>query len=349
MSDPVKEVLKQIQARAGKSSAMLLSEGTSGDIKQVIPTGIEVLDNYVLGIGGLPAGRMVEVFADEGVGKSSLLLQAIAGAQREGGIAVLAETENGLDSARAKVFGCDLDRVILLQPGSIEETMSLFEATLKSLPKGPPHIVGWDSIAATQTQREFEEGLTGKDKVGERAKQLSKACRILCPLAAERQALLFFVNQTRDNIGVMFGNNKTTPGGGAVKFHSSIRIQMFSGKSVKNAKTGEHLGKNVTIMAVKNKLVGPWRKAKVLLNYETGFENRWSTIHHAKEMGKLEARTKTTAAGHKAALEALGWFPAALGDSAPTDESIREFPSLPGDDDYVETDDEPEASDEDAA
>jgi recombination protein RecA len=248
------------------------------------------------------------VYSEEGVGKTSFVLQALAGCQRDGGIAVIAETEQALDSQRAAVFGCDLDRVILLQPGSIEETAKSIEATLFALPhKGPPHLIAWDSIAATPTEREIEEGLEGKEAIGERARALSKACRLLCPLAVKKRTVLLFVNQIREKIGVMFGDNMTTPGGRAVKFHSSIRIQMFSGKSVKEGK--EHLGKTVTFMAAKNKTAVPWRKAQVRLDYATGWDNLWSTVTHAKEKGAIEKSAKAIANTHKEALESLGWEP----------------------------------------
>lgn len=304
--DPVRSVLARIQSQLGASQAMLLSKGSGSDIVDVIPTGIEVLDNYVLGVGGLPAGRMIEVYSEEGAGKTSFALQCIAGAQRDGAITILAETEQALDSERAKVFGCDLDRVILLQPGSIEETLQSIETTLHALPmKGPCALVVWDSIAATPTQAEIDEGLEGKDAMGHRARAMSKACRVLCPLAMKKRTVLLFINQTRDKIGVMFGDTKTTPGGAAVKFHSSVRLQLFSGKSVKEGK--EHLGKSITFLATKNKIARPWGKASVRLDYASGFDNAWSTITHAKDAKILPPQTKVSVKAHVEALEKLGW------------------------------------------
>ena len=308
--DPVKAVLEGILKRAGKGAAQLLSEGADSDIEEVVSSGIEVLDHHVLGIGGWPLGRIVELFASEGDGKTSLLLQTIAGVQREEGVAVLVETEHAIDSSRAAVFGCDLDRVILCQPDTLEESLQTIEATLESFPsskKGdPPFFIGWDSLAATPTKREVEEGLDFKAAMGDRARAMSTAMRTLTRLVTEKRALLMIVNQTRTKLGVMFGPNKTTPGGDALKFHASVRLEMFSGKSVKDGT--DHVGKQVTMMATKTKIGGkPWAKAKVRLYYDTGWCNSWSTINLAKDRKLVEKETRDTDENHAAALKALVW------------------------------------------
>lgn len=309
-ADPVRAVLEGILKRAGKGAAQLLSEGSDSDIEEVVPTGIDVLDHHVLGIGGWPLGRIVELFAAEGDGKTSLLLQSIAGIQREGGVAVLAETEHAIESGRATVFGCDLDRVILSQPDTLEETLQLMEATLESLPKtkkgDPPNIIAWDSLAATPTKREVMEGLDFKAAMGDRAKMMSTAMRTLTRMVAEKRALMMIVNQTRQKLGVMFGPNTTTPGGNALKFHASVRLELFSGKSVKNGV--DHIGKQVTMMVPKTKVGGkPWAKAKVRLYYDTGWSNIWSTINHAKDRKLIEKSATATEKTYLEALAALGW------------------------------------------
>jgi recombination protein RecA len=311
-ADPVKAVLEGILKRAGKGAAQLLSEGADSDIEEVVATGIDVLDHHVLGIGGWPLGRIVELFASEGDGKTSLLLQTIAGVQREGGVAVLVETEHAMDSARAQVFGCDLERVILSQPDTLEEALQTMEAALESLPntkKGdPPNFVGWDSLAATPTKREVTEGLDFKAAMGDRAKMMSTAMRTLTRLVTEKRALLMIVNQTRTKLGVMFGPNKTTPGGDALKFHASVRLEMFSGKSVKDGT--DHVGKQVTMMATKTKVGGkPWAKAKVRLYYDTGWANPWSTINLAKDRKLIEKDARQTDENYASALKALGAWP----------------------------------------
>jgi recombination protein RecA len=307
MKDPVAATLARMQAKLGKSSAMLLSQGADSDVNEVIPTGIEVIDNYMLGVGGLPCGRLVEVYSDEGTGKTSFALQCLAGVQREGGVGILAETEHALDSKRAAAFGCDLERVILMQPDCIEHTTKAIETSLHSLPPKVPALIVWDSIAQTPTLREVEEGLEGDERIGERARELSKACRILAGVVAKKKATLLFVNQIRDKIGVMFGDTTTTPGGKGIKFYATIRIQMFSGKSVKDGKM--HTGKTVTFMTSKNKVHPPWRKVQVRLDYQHGWDNAWSTINHAKDEGLIDKKKTTNVKTHKEALEALQWKP----------------------------------------
>lgn len=309
-SNAVRSVLDGILKRAGKGAAQLLSAGSDSDIEEVVPTGIDVLDHHVFKIGGLPVGRIIELYAGEGVGKSSLLYQCIAGVQREGGVAILDETEYAIESDRATTFGCDIDSVIFSQSECLENALQFLEATLESLPKtkkgDPPFIIGWDSFAATPTKREIEEGLDFKAAMGDRAKMMSTAMRVLTRLTAERRAILAIVNQTRTKLGVMFGPNTTTPGGSALKFHASFRLEMFQGKAVKVGT--KHVGKQVTMMAAKTKIGGaPWAKAKVRLYYDSGWNNMWSTINHAKDMKLIEKSAVENEENYLKALEALGW------------------------------------------
>lgn len=268
-----------------------------------IPTGITVLDRYVLGCGGLPIGRIVEVYSEQSAGKSSFALQCLAAAQRAGGTSVLIETEQALETERASTFGCALEDVVLIQPDHIEGVLEAIESVMKRA-RRKPLLVVWDSVAATPTKREIDEGLTGSVAIGERARVLSAGCRLLTGMAAERSASLLLVNQVRDAIGVMYGDKWTTPGGHAVKFAASIRLQLFSGKSVKDG--ADHIAKAVTFSAVKNRFAPPYRKAKVRLNFATGWDDAWSTLEHAKARGLA----KDSARGAKALAEAqaaLGW------------------------------------------
>jgi recombination protein RecA len=324
--DPVKAVLEGITKRLGKGTAHLLSEGADSDIEEVIPTGIDVLDHHVLGIGGWPVGRIVELFAGEGDGKSSLLFQTIAGVQREGGIAALAETEHAMDSSRAQVFGCNLDNVILAQPDTMEETLQFLEATLESFPRtkkgDPPNFLGWDSFAATPTKKEIEEGLDFKAAMGDRAKMMSTAMRVLTQLTTERRALFMIVNQTRADIG-KWGGGKTTPGGSALKFHASVRLELFSGKSVKVGT--DHVGKQVTMMAAKTKIGGkPWAKAKVRLYYDTGWSNTWSTVDYAKDRKLIPNNTAATKKAYVDTCEVLKWKPGFAGNSVEAEGDVEE-------------------------
>lgn len=319
-TDAIAAVLKAINA-GFKGAATRLSGGSKSDVTEVIPSGVEVLDKYVLGPGGWPVGRISEVFSQEGGGKTSLLLAALAGAQRVGGIAVMVETETALDSRRAKVFGVDLDRVVLLQPGHLGEALRQIELTLKSIPAGVgPIMIGWDSVAATQSVEEALEGLPEKAAFDKRAKALSEGMRVLGPLVARARAHLMLVNQTRANIGVLFGDKHVTPGGGAIKFHAAARVQLMGGKAFKDP-IGQHLGKDVTVIAVKNKLTRPYRKARVRLNYDTGWDDAWSTLNHAKELKVVDARSRDVAAA-RAALEAVEWHRSASAPIASPGEDV---------------------------
>jgi recombination protein RecA len=300
---PLEAVLAVVREGYGKESARTLGEGARGLVEEVIPFGIAALDHYVCGCGGLPVGRLTELFSEEGGGKSSLTLAALASAQREGGIAILSESEHGLDESRVKVFGVQPDNLGLLQPDYMEQAVLQMEAALNAIPKGVgPNLLAWDSVAATQTKGEYEGGLDGDAVVAERARLLSKACRILLPLASEKRTALLFVNQTREKIGVVFGDRTTTPGGKGVKFAASLRIQLFGGKSIKDGV--QHTGKIITVMGVKNRFAPPYRKVRVRLDYATGFNDVWTTINHAKELGVLPAK----ATGNKAHTRAVEHF-----------------------------------------
>jgi len=306
----MKATLARLQKRVGKSKAKLLSAGSASDILGVIPTGIDILDQYVFGIGGLPIGRIMEVYADEGVGKTSFLCHIMAAVQQLGGITALAETEKKLDSKRAAVFGCDTKKVIYEEPDTIEDTLLWMQEVLHSLPDadpdGPPHFIGWDSLAASQSQGELEEGIAGKgDRPGQRAKQMSKAMRIIPSLAVKKRACLFIINQTRDNIGVLFGDKKVTPGGNALKFAATLRLALYGGKSIKNGE--QHVGKFITFMTAKSQISAPFRKAKVQLYYATGFDNLHATISYAKDMGCVPKAAKYTEETLAEARKALGW------------------------------------------
>ena len=307
--DPVANILAAIHKGFGKASAMRLSGGARSDLREVIPTGIDVLDHYVLGCGGLPVGRMMEVISEEGAGKTSFLLACLAAAQRAGGIAILAETEVSLDTRRASVFGLDPDRVVLLQPGHLDEAVQQQEEAIKAIPAGVgPVVLGWDSVAATPSKEEVEEGLGEASAFDKRAKAISQALRVLCPLAARHRVCLVYVNQIRDKIGVMFGNKTGSPGGHALKFHASIRLQLFSGKAQKDS-ASQHTGKFVTFLSIKNKLAVPFRKASVKLTYATGWDDKWSTLNHAKALGLVDNRAKGEEAWVVARdkLLAVGW------------------------------------------
>jgi recombination protein RecA len=167
----------------------------------------------------------------------------------------------------------------------------------------------WDSIAATPTRAELKEGLIGGEAMGYRARTLSRALRSLTALAARKQTAILLVNQTRTKIGVMFGDPITTPGGDAVKFAASVRLRLYAGKAVKDAAT--HIGREITVKAAKNKLAPPFRKALVRFDFARGWDDDWSTLNYAKELGLVpeRARGEKSLAEARAALDGCGWLP----------------------------------------
>lgn len=287
MSDKaIQDILKAVRRKLGPESARLLEDdGAKSEVTEVVPFHIGPLDHYVIGCGGLPVGRLTELFSEEGAGKTSLLWHALAQCQAEGGVAALIETENGVSRERAATFGVDLSKLILIEPESMEDALAAMELVLSRMPTDgkAPNMLGWDSVAATPTKGEVEEGLTGDLAVGRRALLLSNACRVMKDMLPKARCAGVFVNQVREKIGVLFGDKTTTPGGRAIKFTASLRIQLLGGAAVKDA--SGHVGKDLTVIAVKNRFAPPWRKVRVRLDYHRGWDTDWTTLTHAKTLG----------------------------------------------------------------
>ena len=321
--DLAQAALTIIRKRLGSESINLLRDDLAMKIP-VISTGVEVLDHYVLRCGGLPCGRLVELFSDEGVGKTSLGYTFLAAAQRLGGLAALIDTENSFDPIRAAIFGVNVSDLLIAQPDHLDEVIPQVEALtdiLTSLSDAPAVLV-WDSVAATATKDEYEGGYAATDKMGQRAKLLSKAMRVLGGRVARKNACIVCINQVRDKLGVMFGNKSTTPGGHAIKFHASIRLQLFPGKALKNT-NGEHIGNTVTMMAVKNRFAPPYRKAHIRLDYDKGWNNLWSTISHAKDQKLVPPASKYVKKTYEEAILQLGWHPAGAVEIAELPDAIE--------------------------
>ena len=290
------------------TSVLMRDEDKSSEI-EVLPTGLEVLDHHILRFGGLPVGRILEVYSEEGSGKSTLGYTFLAAAQRAGGIAALMDSEVSFDPDRAALFGVNNEDLLFSQPDHYDDLVAIVEHTISLIGAEKdigPSVIVWDSIAATQTKAEFEGGYLGDDRMMARAAAMSKALRVLPGRVRKARVVLVCINQTRDKPGVMFGDKKTTPGGNALKFHASVRIQLFSGKAGKDA-IGEHISKDVTVMAVKNRFAPPFRKAKLRLNYSKGWDNEWSVINHAKDKKVIPAATKASVKAYREACKALGW------------------------------------------
>lgn len=302
------KMVEAMRAKLGKSAGAAVVEmaaGSISEIKEFIPSGVSVVDHYLLGGGGLHVGRLTELFGDEGVGKSSMCFAFMAGCQRAGGLVGFAETEYALQVDRAVAFGVDPDAVVLTHPETLEDALANAEAFMKSIPDGVgPNLWVLDSIAACKTVAETEAGAGGALRVGEFARRMSHGIKQLCTLAARTRTALLLTNQTRMKIGVAFGNPTTTPGGTAVKFAASVRLQLMGGSAVKVEDVP--VGKDVTIMCVKNKLIPPMHKAKARLLYESGWHEPWTTLTHAKGVGAVGPKSQGMK-GYREALAGLGW------------------------------------------
>lgn len=297
------KILSTIRRAYGSDAAMRLGgAGVRSTSRGAIPTGIDPVDNFVLGTGGFPTGRVVELYADEGAGKTSLALAAVAGAQRMGGLAFIAETEHSLDPLRAKTLGADIDAVVLLQPDTLEEVLGEFEHVMDTLPPEMPAIIMWDSVVATPTAAEVEGGLTDdKTRVAEFARVMGQKFKLLLPKLSRTSCAFVAINQVRYKIGVAFGNPETTPGGSTLKFYATQRVAIRGGQAVKEG--AMQVGKDVLVKAVKNKLIPPFRECRARLDYSKGWDNRWSTINFAKDTGVLPAESRVT---DKVFAEAIG-------------------------------------------
>ncbi len=278
---------------------------TQSDVNEAIPSGIEVLDRVVLGIGGWPVKRVVEVYGDSSAGKTSLMYSALANAQQAGGLAILIETEQSLQVSRAKVFGCDVDEVYLDEPDTFEEVIDGMRQGLAAIPSDTgPNLLAWDSLAMSILKDVKEKGLESKS-VGKKAKHMSEQLPAIAQLARRSRTSMMIVNQTRQKIGLAFGNPTTTPGGEAHKFTASIRLQLWAGKRVK---VGDRVvGMDTTVVCMKNKVALPHRKAKVRLLFETGWDDHWITMNYAKDMKVIEKKARLTETNYQLAREELGW------------------------------------------
>jgi recombination protein RecA len=315
-SDKVRPALRLAAALGKKFGSRVLTvsddQKALAQIHEFIPSGVDVLDNYVIGRGGYPVGRMSEVFGEEGCGKTALAMHSLASVQRVGGIAVLADAEQSFDAERAEAFGIDLDELVLLQPANLEELFEMAKETLRMHnPRNGPMMLAWDSIASTRTKHGLISE-AGVKRVGDVPLLMSEELPKILQLLPAHRAHMMMINQVRAKIGVVFGSNVTTPGGNAPKFYSSLRLQFFGGKAVKV--NDRHVAKIVTVMAVKNRLRAPFAKARVRFDYATGYNNMYSTVEHAKSAGLIKPREdgfkgkgKAGAAAYAEAMDRLGW------------------------------------------
>lgn len=269
------DAIIQIEKQFGKGSVMKLGDRVAVDI-DVIPTGSLTLD-AALGIGGYPKGRIIEIYGPESSGKTTLTLHAIAEIQKQGGRAAFIDAEHAIDPVYAKNLGVNVDELILSQPDSGEQGLAIAETLVKS---DAIDLVVVDSVAALVPQTELD-GEIGDNSVGVQARLMSKALRRLSGLMNRTSCTIIFINQLREKIGVMYGNPETTTGGRALKFYSSVRIEIRRSEAIKNG--SEVIGNKVNIKVVKNKVAPPFKTTSVDIIYGKGIARDGEVIDLAVE------------------------------------------------------------------
>ncbi len=271
----------QIEKQFGKGSIMRLGQKGGVAPIDVIPTGAISID-YALGIGGMPRGRVVEIFGPESSGKTTLALQVIAQAQKPGGMAAFVDAEHALDAAYAQKLGVDLDSLLVSQPDNGEQALEIVEVLIRS---GGVDVVVVDSVAALVPRAEIE-GEMGDAQMGLQARLMSQALRKLTGVVSKSKTCLIFINQLREKIGVMFGNPETTTGGRALKFYASVRVDI---RRIASIKEGDAVvGGRTRVKIVKNKLAPPFREAEFDVMYGEGISREGDLLDLAVEHKVIE-------------------------------------------------------------
>jgi recombination protein RecA len=271
----------QIEKQFGKGSIMRLGQRNAVAPTEVISTGSISID-YALGIGGLPRGRVTEIYGPEASGKTTLALQVIAEAQRAGGLAAFVDAEHALDAEYAKKLGVDIDNLLVSQPDNGEQALEIVEVLVRS---GSVDVVVVDSVAALVPRAEIE-GEMGEAQMGLQARLMSQALRKLTGSISRSKTVLIFINQLREKIGVMFGNPETTTGGRALKFYASIRIDIRRIGAIKDGDVAT--GGRTRVKVVKNKMAPPFREAEFDIMYGEGVSREGDLIDLAVERKIIE-------------------------------------------------------------
>jgi len=290
----IEDTLKSIQTKFGEGAIMKLGETPKVDIG-AISTGSVGLD-YALGVGGLPRGRIVEIFGPESSGKTTLALHVVAEAQKSGGVCAFIDAEHAMDPVYAKKLGVKVDELLISQPDNGEQALEITESLVRS---GKLDVIVVDSVAALTPKDEIE-GDMGAHHVGKQARLMSQALRKLTAIVAKSKTVVIFINQIRMQIGVMFGNPETTPGGKALKFYTSVRLDIRRIAQIK--KGDEVIGSRTRVKVVKNKVASPFKQTEFDIMYGEGISREGEML----ALGELYDIVQKSGASYSFGEEKLG-------------------------------------------